>query len=76
MSKIKDKERILKAARERIDKQLNVAGWNVVSRNEHIPNNTDAIKESLMNGSTESDYLLFVENKAIAVLEAKKLTFP
>ena len=59
-------------ARVLIDKQLNAAGWEVVSRNEHVPNNTDAIKESLMQGNTESDYLLFVDNKAIAVVEAKR----
>lgn len=59
-------------AREIIDKQLVSAGWNVVSRDEHIPNNADAIKESLMQGNTESDYLLFIDNKAIAVIEAKR----
>ena len=59
-------------AREKIDKQLNKAGWEVVSRNEHIPYNADAVREGLMQGNTESDYLLFVDNKAIAVVEAKR----
>ena len=58
-------------ARQRIDKQLNNAGWNIVVRDEYIPNETSAVKEALMKGNTESDYLLFVDNKAIAVLEAK-----
>lgn len=59
-------------ARQRIDKQLNNAGWNIVARDEYMPNETSAVKEALMKGNTESDYLLFVDNKAIAVLEAKR----
>lgn len=59
-------------AREKIDKQLNSAGWDVVARDEYIPGSTSAIREALMQGNTESDYLLFVDNKAIAVLEAKR----
>lgn len=59
-------------ARIKIDKQLNEAGWDIVSRDEYIPNNAVAVKEALMQGNTESDYLLFVDNKAIAVVEAKK----
>ena len=59
-------------ARIKIDKQLINAGWDVVSRCEYIPNSASAVKEALMKGNTESDYLLFVEDKAIAVVEAKK----
>lgn len=59
-------------AREKIDKQLKSAGWDVVARNEYVPGSTSAIKEALMQGNTESDYLLFVDNKAIAVVEAKR----
>ena len=59
-------------AREKIDKQLTDAGWDIVSRNEYIPQSTSAIKEGLMKGNTESDYLLFVDDKAIAVVEAKR----
>ncbi|MDD3417587.1 MAG: DEAD/DEAH box helicase family protein [Lachnospiraceae bacterium] len=59
-------------ARIKIDKQLNHAGWDIVSRNEYVPNNSSAVKEALMQGNTESDYLLFVDDKAIAVVEAKK----
>ncbi len=59
-------------ARVKIDKQLNNAGWDIISRNEYLPNSTVAIKEALMKGNTESDYLLFVDGKAIAVVEAKK----
>lgn len=59
-------------ARVKIDKQLRNAGWDIVSRNEYVPFSTSAIKEALMKGNTESDYLLFVEDKAIAVVEAKR----
>ena len=59
-------------ARIKIDKQLNNAGWDIVSRLDYLPNTTVAIMEGLMQGNTESDYLLFVEGKAIAVIEAKK----
>lgn len=59
-------------ARIKIDKQLKSAGWDIVSRNEYVPQNAQAVKEALMNGNSESDYLLFVDGKAIAVVEAKK----
>ena len=58
--------------RVKIDKQLMDAGWNIVPRDEYIPNLSLAVKEALMQGGKESDYLLFVDNKAIAVIEAKK----
>lgn len=63
-------------ARLKIDRQLINAGWDVVSRHEYIPNSASAVKEALMQGNTESDYLLFVEDKAIAVVEAKKESNP
>lgn len=59
-------------ARVKIDKQLRNAGWEIVPRNEYIPNSTAAVKEALMHGNTESDYLLFVDDKAVAVVEAKR----
>ncbi len=59
-------------ARVKIDKQLNNAGWDIVDRQDYIPNYALAVKEALMQGGKESDYLLFVDNKAIAVVEAKK----
>lgn len=63
-------------ARVKIDKQLGDAGWEIVPRNEYVPGNTTAVKEALMQGNTESDYLLFIDNKAIAVVEAKKEANP
>ena len=59
-------------ARVKIDKQLKTAGWDIVPRDEYIPMTTTAVKEALMQGNTESDYLLFIDNKAIAVVEAKR----
>lgn len=59
-------------ARVKIDKQLNEAGWGVVSRDEYNPLSPVAVKEALMQGRKESDYLLFIDNKAVAVIEAKK----
>lgn len=63
---------MLPEEKARVDKQLRNAGWDIVSRNEYLPNSTIAVKEALMVGNTESDYLLFVEGKAIAVVEAKE----
>lgn len=59
-------------ARIKIDKQLNNAGWDIVARDEYVPGYALAVKEALMNGNTESDYLLFIDDKAVAVIEAKK----
>ena len=59
-------------ARIIIDRQLNEAGWEVVNRDEYIPQKPQAIREALTKGGKESDYLLFVDNKAIAVVEAKR----
>lgn len=59
-------------AREKIDRQLKKAGWEIVSREEYTPYSASAVKEGLMQGNTESDYLLFVDDKAIAVVEAKR----
>ena len=59
-------------AREKIDRQLISAGWDIVSRDEYVSRSTVAVKEALMQGNTESDYLLFIDGKAIAVVEAKR----
>ena len=59
-------------ARVKIDEKLGRVGWYIVNRDEYIPQTTSAIREALAQGNKESDYLLFVDNKAIAVIEAKK----
>ena len=35
-------------AREKIDKQLINAGWDIVSRNEYVPKSASAVKEGLI----------------------------
>ena len=59
-------------ARIKIDEKLKEVGWDIVSRTEYVPGLPLAVKEALIKGNHESDYLLFVDNKAIAVLEAKR----
>lgn len=59
-------------ARVKIDKQLTEVGWDIVARDDYVPKNAAAVKEALMHGNTESDYLLFVDDKAVAVVEAKR----
>ena len=63
-------------ARVKIDDKLSRAGWYVVDRDEYVPQTTSAIREALTQGNKESDYLLFIDNKAIAVLEAKRADNP
>ncbi|KAA6339193.1 putative type I restriction enzymeP M protein [termite gut metagenome] len=60
-------------ARLEIDKKLENAGWKVVDRDEYSSSvSAMAVKEGLLKGNKETDYLLFLEGKAIGVLEAKK----
>ena len=59
-------------ARVKIDEQLTNAGWEVVSRFEYNRKNPSAVVEASMRDRKESDYLLFIDNKAIAVIEAKR----
>ncbi len=60
-------------AREKIDRMFADAGWAVVDRDHYSPDiSAVAIKEGLMKGNCRADYLLFINGKAIGVLEAKK----
>ena len=61
-----------KKARLRIDSFLKSSGWDIVKRDEFTPDYPTAVEEALMIGNKESDYLLFIDGKAIAVLEAKR----
>lgn len=57
-----------------IDRMFEEAGWRVVNRDDYSPNMTAvAIREGLMEGNKEADYLLFLNGKAIGVLEAKRI---
>ena len=72
MSEVDEKLKPEELSRVKIDDFLADAGWDIVSRDEYVPGLALAVKEALMIGNHESDYLLFVDNKAIAVLEAKR----
>lgn len=59
-------------ARIKIDKMLETAGWRVVDRSDFVSNEALAVRESIMIGNKEADYLLFLMGKAVGVLEAKR----
>mgnify|MGYP000000795809 FL=1 len=60
-------------ARKVIDKLFAASGWQVVDREHYAPNiSAAAIEEGLLNHNMEADYLLFINGKAVGVLEAKK----
>lgn len=60
-------------ARQIINQKLEDAGWKVVCRDDYSPViSAVAIVEGLLERQLEADYLLFLEGKAIGVLEAKK----
>ena len=56
-----------------IDKLFAASGWQVVDRQNYAPTiSAAAIEEGLLNHNMEADYLLFINGKAVGVLEAKK----
>ena len=60
-------------AREKIDRMFAEAGWAVVDRDHYSPEiSAVAVEEGLMKGNCEADYLLFINGKAVGVLEAKR----
>ena len=60
-------------ARDKIDQWFTEAGWRVVDRDEYEANIiAAAIREGLLKGNLEADYFLFINGKAIGVLEAKR----
>ena len=60
-------------ARQKIDLWFAEAGWKVINREDYEPTCTAvAIREGLLKGNLEADYFLFINGKAIGVLEAKK----
>ena len=69
MTNLKPEER----AREWIDRKLEDAGWKVINRDEYAPGmSAVAVREAAMRGGLEADYLLLINGKAAAVLEAKR----
>ena len=64
-------------ARVKIDQMFEDAGWQVVDRDFYSPTITAAaIREGLLEGNHEADYFLFINGKAIGVLEAKRAEVP
>lgn len=60
-------------ARIRIDKMFEEAGWKVVNRDDYSPSiSAVAIREGLLMDHLEADYFLFINGKAVGVLEAKR----
>jgi len=62
-------------ARERIDAQLMGAGWTVQSQNEvnlHAAQAVAVRDFPLLPGHGRADYMLFVDGKAVGVIEAKE----
>ena len=60
-------------ARIKIDQWFADAGWEVINRDEYEPTSTAvAIREGRLKSNLEADYFLFINGKAIGVLEAKR----
>jgi type I restriction enzyme R subunit len=62
-------------ARVEIDRMLKAAGWTIQDRveiNLHASRGV-AIREFLLEGNKEADYLLFVDQQAVGALEAKAI---
>ncbi len=59
-------------ARQKIDQMLEEAGWKVVCREDFLPSVPCAVRETQTLDAHRADYVLFVEGKALAVIEAKR----
>lgn len=60
-------------ARVKIDRWFEDAGWEVADRDHDTPTSTAvAIREGLLENNLEADYFLFINGKAVGVLEAKR----
>lgn len=64
-------------AREKIDNLLSECGWTIQNRRSInlTANRGIAIREALLKGRDEVDYLLFADRKAIGTVEAKPVGF-
>ena len=66
-----------KKARKMIDQMLLSAGWDICDRSHYTPlSSAVAIEEGLLKGHLEADYLLFIDGRAVGVLEAKRRETP
>ncbi len=59
-------------AREEIDRLLEAAGWHLCNFGDHDISKSCAIREFPLNsGHGHADYPLFLQGKAVGVIEAK-----
>ena len=58
-------------ARDRIDAQLRAAGWSVQSKIDFAAGEGQAVREWHTDVGP-ADYVLFVDKKAVGVIEAKR----
>jgi len=60
-------------ARVEIDRLLELAGWSVQDLDDYNPNQSlgIAVREFPIKGAGEADYILFIDRKAVGVIEAK-----
>ena len=62
-------------ARIKIDQWFADAGWEVVDREDYEPTCTAvAIREGLLKGNLEADYFLFINGKAVGILEVSLIS--
>ena len=59
-------------ARVKIDKQLRNAGWDIVARNEYLPNSTSAVKEALMEETQKVTTFSLLMEKLLQWLRQKE----
>lgn len=60
-------------ARQKIDQLFVDAGWKVINCEDYEPTSSAvAIREGMLKGNLEADYFLFINGKAVGVLEAKR----
>ena len=60
-------------ARVKIDQWLTESGWKVINRDEfEADSSAVAVREGLLKGNREADYFLFINGKAVGILEAKR----
>lgn len=60
-------------ARVWIDNKLEESGWLIINRDEYRPGLQGvAIRELILKGQKEADYVLMLNGKAVAILEAKR----